>query len=61
MSNFDLERELWAEQQFEARANGIETVSFEKWKARNEAIRNFFEEWNKEETDGEAIAEAWGV
>jgi len=57
--SYDLEREAWAEQQFEARANGIPTVSFEEWKRRNEARRQFFENWNSVKADAESRAEAY--
>ena len=53
-----LEIDAWAEQQFEARANGIPTVSFEEWKRRNEARRQFFANWNSAKADAEARAEA---
>lgn len=56
--SYDLEKEMWAEQQFEARANGIPTVSFEEWKRRNEARRQFFENWKSAKADAEARAEA---
>ena len=59
--SIDLQKEAWAEQQFEARANGIPTVSFEEWKRRNEARRQFFanwNSWNSAKADAEAIAEA---
>ena len=56
--SIDLQKEAWAEQQFEARANGIPTVSFEEWKRRNEARRQFFANWNSAKADAEAIAEA---
>ncbi len=49
--SYDLEKEAWAEQQFEARANGIPTVSFEEWKRRNEARRQFFENWKNAKAD----------
>jgi len=57
--SYDLEREAWAEQQFEARANGIPTVSFEEWKRIKAARQSFFENWKKASADAEARAEAY--
>ena len=57
--SIDLEREAWAEQQFEARANGIPTVSFEEWKRIKAARKTFFENWKKASADAESRAEAY--
>jgi hypothetical protein len=54
-----LEREAYNEQMWEQRANGIPTVSFEEWKRRNEARRQFFANWNSAKADAEARAEAY--
>ena len=58
VESIDLEKEAWAEQQFEARANGIPTVSFEEWKRIQAARKTFFENWEKASADAEARAEA---
>jgi hypothetical protein len=54
-----LEKEAYNEQMWEQRANGIPTVSFEEWKRRNEARRQFFANWNSAKADAEARAEAY--
>lgn len=61
MSNTELLKEQYAEEMFERRANGIETVSFDDWNRSRIARLKFFEEWKNAKPDNEAIAEAWGV
>ncbi len=56
--SIDIEREAYAEQMWECRANGIETISFDEWKARNKARAEFFSEWKKLVDHPENIAEA---
>lgn len=58
MNELELLKEQWAEQQFEARANGIPTVSFEEWKRIQAARKTFFENWKNASSDAESIAEA---
>jgi|TARA_R110000764_G_scaffold221492_3_gene309928 hypothetical protein len=54
-----LEREAYNEQMFEQRANGIATITFEQWQARNKARDEFFKNWNAvREESAEMIAEA---
>ena len=52
--NIELLKEQYAEEMWERRANGIETESFDKWKAR----REFFQNWAEANADPESIAEA---
>jgi len=54
MTNIELLKEQYAEEMWERRANGIETESFEKWKAR----REFFQNWAKANANAEDKAEA---
>jgi len=54
MTNIELLKEQYAEEMWERRANGIETESFDKWKAR----REFFQNWANANADAEDIAEA---
>lgn len=61
MSNTELLKEQYAEEMFERRANGIETVSFDDWNLSRIARLKFFEEWKNAKADNESIAEAWGV
>ena len=44
----DFDKEQWAEEQFERRANGIETESFAAWKVRKQAMAELFERLRKE-------------
>ena len=52
--NIELLKEQYAEEMWERRANGIETESFDKWKAR----REFFQNWANAKANAEDIAEA---
>jgi hypothetical protein len=61
MTNTELLKEQYAEEMFERRANGIETVSFDDWNRIRIARLKFFEEWKNAKADNESIAEAWGV
>lgn len=61
MTNTELLKEQYAEEMFERRANGIETVSFDDWNRSRIARLKFFEEWKNAKADGESIAEAWGA
>ena len=54
MNSIELLKEQYAEEMWERKANGIETESFEKWKAR----REFFQNWAKANANAEDIAEA---
>jgi len=54
MNELELLKEQFAEEMWERKANGIETESFEKWKAR----REFFQNWANANSDPESIAEA---
>ncbi len=54
MTNTELLKEQYAEEMFERRANGIDTVSFEQWKKRREFIENFM----NSTPDPEEIADA---
>lgn len=56
--SIDIEREAYNEQMWESRANGIPTISFDEWKKRNEARRQFFENWKSLVEHPENIAEA---
>ena len=58
MNELELLKEAWAEQMFEARANGIETDSFEDWNHKRMARMEFFNEWKNASSDAESIAEA---
>lgn len=58
MNELEILREQWSEQMWEQRANGIPTVSFEEWKARNKARAEFFSEWKRLVDHPENIAEA---
>lgn len=58
MTELELLKEQWSEQMFEARANGIETESFEDWDLKRRARQSFFENWAKANADAEDIAEA---
>jgi hypothetical protein len=58
MTELELLKEQWAEQQFEARANGIPTESFEDWDLKRRARQSFFENWKNASSDAESIAEA---
>ena len=58
MTELELLKEQWSEQMFEARANGIETESFEDWDLKRKARQSFFENWAKANADAEDIAEA---
>lgn len=53
---YDLEREAYAEEMFERRANGIEVISFEEWKRRKETLSRIFakldERWNRSRSNG---------
>jgi hypothetical protein len=43
----------------EQRANGIETITFAQWQARNKARAEFFKNWNAvREESAEMVAEA---
>jgi len=53
-----IEREAYNEQMWEQRANGIPTITFEEWKARNKARAEFFSEWKNLVDHPENIAEA---
>jgi hypothetical protein len=54
-----LERESYNEQMAEQRANGIETITFAQWQARNKARAEFFKNWNAvREKSAEMVAEA---
>jgi hypothetical protein len=48
MNELELLKEAWAEQMFEARANGIETDSFEDWNHKRMARMEFFESFEAE-------------
>jgi hypothetical protein len=61
MSNTELLKEQYAEEMFERRANGIETVSYDDWNRSRIARLKFFNEWKNAKADNESIAEAWGV
>ena len=54
MNELQLLKEQYAEEMWERRANGIETESFDKWKAR----REFFQNWANAKANAEDIAEA---
>ena len=58
MNELELLREQWSEQMFEARANGIETESFDDWNLKRKARQSFFENWAKANADAEDRAEA---
>ena len=58
MTELELLKEQWSEPMFEARANGIETESFEDWDLKRRARQSFFENWAKANADAEDIAEA---
>jgi len=58
MNELELLREQWSEQMFEARANGIETESFEDWNHKRMARMEFFQNWAEANADPESIAEA---
>jgi hypothetical protein len=58
MTELELLKEAWAEQMFEARANGIGTESFEDWNHKRMARMEFFNEWKNAKSDAESIAEA---
>ena len=58
MTELELLKEQWSEQMFEARANGIETESFEDWNHKRMARMKFFNEWKNAKSDPESIAEA---
>jgi uncharacterized radical SAM superfamily Fe-S cluster-containing enzyme len=48
MNELQLLKEQWSEQMFEARANGIETESFEDWNHKRMARMEFFESFEAE-------------
>jgi len=48
MTELELLKEAWAEQMFEARANGIGTESFEDWNHKRMARMEFFESFEAE-------------
>lgn len=48
MTELELLKEAWAEQMFEARANGIDTESFEDWNHKRMARMEFFESFEAE-------------
>lgn len=58
-------KEAYAEEMWERKANGFATESFESWKARKEATRDYFNEvWKSTldiEEERQQAAEAWGV
>ena len=57
MTELELLKEQWSEQMFEARANGIETESFEDWNHKRMARMEFFESFEAErEATKKAIA-----
>jgi hypothetical protein len=58
MNELQLLKEQWSEQMFEARANGIQTESFEDWNHKRMIRMEFFNEWKNAESDPESIAEA---
>ena len=58
MTELELLKEAWAEQMFEARANGIDTESFEDWNHKRMARMEFFNEWKNATPHAEDIAEA---
>jgi len=48
MNELEILREQWSEQMFEARANGIDTESFEDWNHKRMARMEFFESFEAE-------------
>jgi uncharacterized radical SAM superfamily Fe-S cluster-containing enzyme len=48
MNELQILKEQWSEQMFEARANGIETESFEDWNHKRMARMEFFESFEAE-------------
>ena len=48
MNELEILKEAWAEQMFEARANGIQTDSFENWNHKRMARMEFFESFEAE-------------
>lgn len=48
MTELELLKEQWAEQMFEARANGIETESFDDWNHKRMIHMEFFESFEAE-------------
>jgi len=58
-------KEAYAEEMWERKANGFATESFESWKARKEATRDYFNEvWKSTldiEEERQQAAEARGV
>ena len=65
MKEIKFTKEAYAEEMWERKANGIETESFESWKARKEATLDYFQNvWNSTldiEEERQIAAEAWGV
>ena len=56
MNELELLREQWSEQMFEARANGIDTESFEDWNHKRMARMEFFESFEAEREATKAAA-----
>ena len=58
MNELELLKEQYAEEMWERKANGIETVSFDDWKRIQAARKTFFENWKSLVEHPENIAEA---
>ena len=56
MNELELLKEAWAEQMFEARANGIQTESFDDWNHKRMARMEFFESFEAEREATKAAA-----
>jgi len=56
MNELELLKEAWAEQMFEARANGIQTESFDNWNHKRMARMEFFESFEAEREATKAAA-----
>lgn len=57
----EMEREAYAEQAWEMRANEIKPPSFKEWKAKNARMRKFFQENKLRDAYGSADEAAKGV